>query len=92
MDRYVTLFDDAEEAVRDDDTMLFRVKTARLPLQYAQLRLEHGDSETRTRILASFADVAKIGGLEKVEEWRYTVDEFVSDTRSGLAAPADSGQ
>lgn len=37
--RYNELFDQAEEAVRDDSTLLERVRLSRLPLQYAELEI-----------------------------------------------------
>lgn len=81
---YERLFDEAEEACASDDTLLLRVRAARLPLQYASLRLEHGSAARRRAILRAFADTSRLTGMEKVEEWHCTVDQFVDEMTQRL--------
>ncbi len=77
-------FDDAEAAVADCPEILDRVRVARLPVIYAQLRLRYGSREERRALVARFARDARICGLEKVEEWHITVDQFVTDILASL--------
>ncbi len=83
--QYMELFDKAEEAVQNDAEALFRVKTARMPVYYAALCLNYGTKEELLDMLAKFASQARKTGLEKVEEWRITTDQFVTDTAAQLS-------
>lgn len=83
--KYNALFDQAEEAVKDDEEALFRVKTARMPVYYAAIVIGYGTKEERRQMLAKFASQARKIGLEKVEEWRITTDCFVTDKLAELA-------
>ena len=83
--KYSELFDQAEEAVAADPETLFRVKTARLPLYYTGVCLKYDTKENRKAMLAKFADQARKSGLVKVEEWKITVDNFVTDKMAELA-------
>lgn len=63
MRRYNALFDEAEEAVADNDTLLKRVQRARLPLQYSELEIARTEKEKDlddiTRKLALFEERVK---------------------------------
>lgn len=76
---YEKLFDDAELSVAEDKEALFNVKTARLPLYYAGISLNYGSREKMFYMISQFAYQAKKIGLEKVEEWKITVDQFVTE-------------
>ena len=82
---YIRHFDTAEEAVRDDPELLSRVEITRLPLLYAQLCLEYGERAARRLAVDRFEDIGGSSGLEKVEEWRRTVADFVSETKEKLS-------
>lgn len=83
--QYMELFDQAEDAVANDAEALFRVKTARMPVYYAALCLNYGTKEELLEMLSRFASQARKIGLEKVEEWKITTDQFVTDTVARLA-------
>lgn len=78
--QYKELFDKAEHAVKDKDKLHQRVKIARLPLYYAGIVLEYGSIEERMNKIIKFAFIARSMGLEMVEEWKITVDKFVTDS------------
>ena len=82
---YDRLFDEAEAAVSADSELLFRVRTARLSLQYAEICLDYGTVEERLARIASFAAQARRTGLEMVEERDITLDRFVTDELARLA-------
>lgn len=82
---YDDAFDAAEAAVADDPILLRRVRIARLPLVYARLKLGYGTRAERLSLAARFARDARSQGLVKVEEWRITVDTFLTDTLAALA-------
>jgi predicted transcriptional regulator YdeE len=77
-------FDAAEAAVAGQSDILARVRVARLPLLYAELVLQYGSREKRLTKAAYFARVARDSGLQKVEEWHITVDQFITDTLAFL--------
>lgn len=81
---YAADFDAAEAAAAGDPEVLERVRIARLPLIYAQLMLKYGSRQQRLNLTSSFARSARDQGLEKVEEWHITVDQFVTDTLASL--------
>jgi len=84
-EEYEALFTQAEDAVRADEETLFRVRTAHMPLWYAQITLGYGSPEERRARIAKFASQARKSGLEKVEEWEISVDRFVTDAMAKLA-------
>ncbi len=67
--RSAALFDDAEEAVADDATLLHRVRVARLPIIYTQLALGLETGETKAALAARFEETARAEGVTKVAEW-----------------------
>lgn len=83
-DEYEKLFDMAEDAVKTDSETLFRVKTARLPLYYAGICLGYGSREKQLDMIVAFASQAKKIGLVMVEEWKITVEKFVTDSIANL--------
>ncbi len=75
------LFDQAEEAVKDDSKLLHRVQVARLPIMYAQIALARGatfaergdklvqESGTNVAALADrFEKIARAEGVTRVRE------------------------
>jgi len=82
---YRQLFDQAEQAVAADPVRLFRVQVDRLPIRYAALVLQYGSVADRLDQLRQFAAIARKSGLQKVEEWKVTVDQFVTDSLAALA-------
>jgi len=78
--QYEELFDKAEYAVKDDEDLHQRVKNARLPLYYAGIVLQYGSTGERMNKIIKFASIARLMGLKMVEEWKITVDKFVTDS------------
>ncbi len=75
---YLSYFNDAENAVRDDKKYLLRVEEDKLGLVYAILKAKLYNSEDeKTEYISFFRRVATETGLEKVEEWKITVDMFL---------------
>ena len=77
--RYNELAEAAMDAVKSNPTLLFRVKTAVMPIWYAGIVLEYGDRQQRMERIQKFAAQARKVGLERVEEWHITPDEFITD-------------
>lgn len=77
--QYEALFEEAVHITESDPEIQFRVKTAALPVYYAGIVLEYGSWEERIRRIAKFAEQARKTGLVMVEEWKITVDKFVTD-------------
>lgn len=82
--RYNELAKAAMDAVKSDPVLLFRVKTAVMPIWYAGIVLEYGDRQQRMERIQKFAAQARKVGLERVEEWHITPDEFITDAISSL--------
>lgn len=83
-DRYEDLFEQAISAVDGDRETQFRVKTAALPVYYAGIVLEYGSRDEKLRRIEKFADQARKTGLVMVEEWKITVDKFITDAMAGI--------
>lgn len=81
---YDALFNQAENTVKENATYLKRVQTARLPLYYAGIVLGYGSLEERLLRIAKFAEIARQTNLHMVEEWKITVDQFVTDSLASL--------
>lgn len=77
--QYEALFEEAVRITESDPEVQFRVRTAALPVYYAGIVLEYGSWEERLRRIARFAEQARKTGLVMVEEWKITVDKFVTD-------------
>lgn len=77
--RYEELLGQAIDAAAGDGEVQFRVKTAALPIYYAGIVLGYGEPEERFRRIVKFAEQARKSGLVMVEEWKITVDKFVTD-------------
>ncbi len=84
--RYDTLMKQALEAVKGSEILTFRVKTAAMPVWYAGIVLAYGDLETRRNRITRFAAHARKLGLERVEEWKITPDQFITDAIAALEA------
>lgn len=82
--RYRGLFDEAERAVATEPEVLLRVREARLPLMYAQVQLGYGEAKERRALLEGFREVARRTGLEKVEEWKLTVPDWIARAEQEL--------
>ncbi len=82
--KYEQLFEQALEAVKEDEDAMYRVYTARLPLLYAGIMLKYGTKQEQTERIGAFIDQARRIGLEKVEEWKITTDKFIADSVAAL--------
>jgi hypothetical protein len=71
---YNKLFDEAEKQVKDNLEILFRVRTARLPVMFAQLQLGYGSVELRRKIAMEFFEL-----LEKNEIWMLSEVDWRKD-------------
>jgi len=77
---YSQYFDKAEQAVSSKPELLARVRHARLPLYYAGIVNSYGSKKEIFEMIQAFETLAKACGLEKVEEWKITVDQFIADS------------
>ena len=82
--QYEALFGEAISLTQGDADAQFRVKTAALPIYYAGIVLEYGDREEKLRRIEKFAEQARKTGLVMVEEWKVTVDKFVTDAMAKI--------
>jgi len=71
---YQALFDQAERAVANDPELLTRVKTARLPILYAQIQIGRNEVDTPRSMFAHTPD----GKVFVKPEMKALVAEFVS--------------
>ena len=67
--RSADLFDQAEEAVSGEATLLRRVRVARLPIIYTQLALGLEEGEAKAALVARFEEIARAEEVTKVAEW-----------------------
>jgi hypothetical protein len=74
--QYEKLFDRAEKLVPDNADLLFRVRTARMPLMYAQLEMKLDTPARRLQILDEFIDLARRNHLQRLSEWGNTPNQF----------------
>lgn len=77
--QYESLLEEAISLTDCDKDVQFRVKTAALPVYYAGIVLEYGSREEQLVRIGKFAKQARGIGLVMVEEWKITVDKFVTD-------------
>ena len=82
--QYEALFGEAISLTQGDADTQFRVKTAALSIYYAGIVLEYGDREEKLRRIEKFAEQARKTGLVMVEEWKITVDKFVTDAMAKI--------
>lgn len=82
--RYMQLADEALAAVSCNAALTFRVRTSLMPLWYAGIVLAYGTREQRMDRITKFAAQARKLGLERVEEWHITPDEFLTDAIAAL--------
>ena len=76
----VSLFDQAERAVKGDAKLLHRVKVARLPLVYAQIWLAGKDADPK--LTSDFEAVARAEGVSRISE-NSGLDEWLASRRKG---------
>ncbi len=78
MSTYKSFFVEAKNAVKDDPKLLLGVEEDEMGLVYAILKAKLYDSEEEKQsLMAFFRRVADAVKLEKVEEWKITVDMFL---------------
>ena len=82
--RYEELMNQALNAVAGSATLTYRVKSASMPVWYAGIVLEYGNKEERMERIMKFASHARKQGLERVEEWKITPDQFITDAIAAL--------
>lgn len=82
--RFESLALEASNAVSYSPELSFRVKTAVMPIWYAGIVLEYGSPDARMDRIRQFAAHARKLGLEKVEEWKITTDQFITDSIAAL--------
>jgi hypothetical protein len=76
MAKCVSLFDEAERATANDEAVLLRVQTARMPIMYAQLELGYGNLSERKQVAEKLFDVAARAGLRQFTEWDLGISEY----------------
>jgi len=83
--RCAALFDNAEEAVANDPTLLHRVRVAHLPVIYAQIALGMEEGARKASLLDRFEETARAEGVTKLAEWGdlATLDAWVAAQRAG---------
>jgi hypothetical protein len=86
MERYRALFDRAEELVRGDETMLKRVRTARMPILYVQIVNKYGTPTDRIQALNEFLQLCKENGIRRLSEWGNSPEEFEKAQRAAWNA------
>jgi hypothetical protein len=69
MEQYRAIFDRAEELVRDNETTLMRVRTARMPVLYVQILNKYGTPTDRMEALNEFLQLCKENGIRRLSEW-----------------------
>jgi hypothetical protein len=74
MKLYKALFDQAEKAVEKDPQFLTRVKTARLPIMYAEIQIGRNEVDTSRSMFAHTSD----GKVIAKPEMKALVTQFVS--------------
>ena len=60
------------------------METAALPVYYGGIVLKYGSREEQLRRIGKFARQARKTGLAMVEEWKITVDKFVTDAMAEM--------
>lgn len=85
-DKYMALFEQAEDAVAGDAELLNHVKIARMPLYYVGVALGYGDKNQQRDMLAQFAKTAQENHVNMVRECgRDNLQKFVFDSMAKLA-------
>ena len=85
-EKYMALFDEAEEAVADDKELLNHVRLARMPLYYAGVEIGYGDKFDQYEMLANFTKIAQENGVDMVWEiGRETTNQFIANSMTRLA-------
>lgn len=86
-ERYVDLFDKAEEAVKGDDVIMRHVRLARMPLYFAGIKLKYGTKAERYDMIAQFSRLSLDNGVDMV--WEIGRDTAMQFIRTSMAELAD---
>ncbi len=81
---YNELMEQALESVKNNVLLTYRTKSAAMPIWYAGIVLEYGSKEERMERIMKFAAHARRQGLERVEEWKISPDQFITDAIAAL--------
>jgi len=92
MGRYKALFDEAERLVAGRSDLLLRVRTARMPLMYAQLQLGFGGVDERAAVARDLFEVADRIGLRMFNEWNLPTERYKQDVAKALASERKAGK
>jgi hypothetical protein len=76
LEQYNLLFDQAEDSVRLNDELLYRVRTARMPLMYVQVVNGYGTAQERLELLKQFYSLCSKNGIRKLAEGGNTPEQF----------------
>ena len=82
--RFSALAEAALEAVNHDPAMLFRVRTAVIPIWHAGIILGRGSKEERMDRIRRFTAHARKLGPERAEEWKNTPYQFITRAIAAL--------
>ena len=77
--RYNQLMEQALALVAGDATLSYRVKSVAMSVWYAGIVLGYGSKPKRMARIMKFAAHARKQGLKRVEEWKITPDQFITD-------------
>jgi hypothetical protein len=67
------------EQLADNDTIRFRIQTARLPVWYVQLAADRVPAESRAELLKKFLEIARKAGVSNISEQK-TLDAWATST------------
>lgn len=81
---YEAWMEEALDAVKTDPVLTYRVKSAAMPVWYAGIVLAYGSRQERMERITKFASHARKQGLERVEEWKISPDQFITDAIAAL--------
>jgi hypothetical protein len=85
LERYAGWFDEAESLVAGDPSMQARVRTARMPLQYAMLTTGCGSPDDRAAVLRDFLALCQTNGIARLSETGLPPAQFNSHYTERLA-------
>lgn len=85
LERYEALFDQAERLAANETELLERVQTARIPLIYAQLELQHGTNAKRAVLAKRLFEYAERAGIEMFSEVELTRAKYKTNLMEELA-------
>ena len=74
--QYNAIFDKADQLVAGDKELMFRVRTARMPLMWVELENGYGSTEKRLKSLSEFLELCTKNKVSKLSETGNTPDKF----------------